>query len=315
MPPRDHRKNTPMNEFACAGDAEAHGAALSNLGAAAIPAYVAPTSPTPAPDAVGTPVDMVLPDTREKATTSSPGHGLPMDALGTSVDSTFTGTEGKERGPAPGGPVVPTVLSWILFIYSPLLCLPTWGWALWRAADRGWRSRLMAVLLCPLLAVPLYSAGAGLWGHFAGTPVLSSLDRSSQCHRRSREGSGHAPFTYLPGDLVRGWLAAHPAYDGPLPTTEEARTLLLAAKPTRVLPGAPAFVVDGRLLPIELLDVASRAGFRGGGDLPRCYLLALVAGRCLVIGEAGPNDPEEALLIDVEGLRTVARYHLCRDGW
>lgn len=259
---------------------------------------MAPPPTTPASAAVGTPVDTTVPDAKGKAPAPAPGHG----------------------------PLVPTVLSWPLFAVFPPFALPTWGWALWRAARRGRGSVLGAVLLSPFVAVSLLSAGQGLLGYVTGTAVLrgkgmpgpgySNLDRALRCGQSSGGCvvTGHEPFTILPNNLVLHTLGAlfgpmPGAYDGPYPTEEEAFALLAAAKPVTVRDGAREVVVDGRAIDEELLELLGPR-YRALAlalDRPRAYRLALVDDRCLVLA-GGDAALEEVVLVDVEGRRRIAWY-------
>ncbi len=250
------------------------------------------------------------------------------DSIGSPVEATTSipDEEGKAPAPVPPGhgPLIPTVLSWPLFAVFPLFALPTWGWALWRAARRGRRSMVGAVLLSPFVAVSLLSAGQGLLGYLTGTaslqgrgmpgPGYSNLDRTLRC-RQSSGGcvvTGHEPFTILPNNLVLLTLGAlfgpmPGAYDGPYPTAEEAFALLEAAKPVTVRDGARPVVVAGHAIDEELLDLLGPMYGPRGLDTPRAYRLAVVDDRCLVVGD-GDAAFDEVVLVDVEGRRKIAWY-------
>jgi hypothetical protein len=254
------------------------------------------------------------------------------DAVGTPVEATTSAPDEKGKAPSPTGhgPLIPTVLSWPLFAVFPGFALPTWGWALWRAARRGRRSVLGAVLLSPFVAVSLLSAGQGLLGYVTGTAALrgkgmpgpgySNLDRTLRC-RQSSGGcvvTGHEPFTILPNNLVLLALGAvfgsmPGGYDGPYPTEEDAFLLLENAKPVAVRDGAREVVVAGHRLDAELLSLVDH-GATPGPRLPgppgapdvRTYRLVVVEDRCLVAQDEA--DADEAVLVDVEGRRKIAWY-------
>lgn len=251
----------------------------------------------------------------------------PPEAIGTPVEPSAAGspTKGKDEAPRGHGPLIPTVLSWPLFAVFPPFALPTWGWALWRAARRGRRSVLGAVLLCPLVAVPLLSAGLALVGYATGTATLegrglpgpgySNLDRTLRC-RQSSGGcvvTGHEPFTILPNNLVLhalgAVLGAMPgAYDGPYPTEDEAFALLARTAPTTVRAHASALTVDGKAVDpalLQLLDSSSLEKDAWRGD-DETYRLALVDGRCLLVADERRLD--QLVLVDVEGQRRIAWY-------
>lgn len=262
-------------------------------------------------------------------------HAACADELGVGCPTLGCGDRARSRAlpgrrpPTPKSPparpgwgaelVTPHVLSWLLFVPFPLLCLPAVAWALWRGSRGGLRTRRFAAasLLGPLVVVPALSAAYGLVGYASGTAALytvgprpANLDPTVRCPRRSIGccPTGHEPLTLLPNDLVvlalgRVFGPMPGSYAGPYPAADEAFALLDRAPRVVLAPCPGTLEVEGRRVPAQPLE---RLGVSVGHDGPTALRAVVVEGRALVVQRE--DDRDTALVLDVEDGRRVAYY-------
>jgi hypothetical protein len=219
------------------------------------------------------------------------------------------------------------VIAWIAF------ALPIWPMSVILIlvvgiflAFRSARASAAVLLLSPLVVVPLWSLGLGVWGYWTGTGYIRSyglpgrhyhnLDPQLRCYKASKGCviDGSEFLTQTPNNLalqslitVFGPMRGH--YAGPYPTPVQALGALEKSRPT-FLPGELKERSAGLGLPAgEALDQLSREiGHTLEKDLP--IAAAEFEGETIVLGR------EKCLfLVERRTSRCYARYYFGCNTW